>query len=57
MTAHSSATAKGAVTLRKDWQDLKSDLQRWTRFERVSAGFITFAMAGLPVTLAVFGLG
>jgi len=57
MPVAGSDAAKREAVLRQDWQDLKADLRRWTRAERISACFIVFALATLPPTLALFTQG
>jgi len=60
MLADGCDAAKRAATFRKDWRDLKADLQRWSRVERVSAGVLVAGMlaavcAILPATLVLLG--
>jgi hypothetical protein len=57
MLAQGSDAAKRSATFRQDWLDLKADLRRWSRIERLSAGLIAIAVAILPATLALFGQG
>lgn len=57
MSAQDSNAAKSTTSFRQDWRDLRADLRRWTRFERLSAGLIAVALAIVPATLVLLEQG
>lgn len=57
MLANDSATLKGSALLQKDWLDLKADLARWTRAERILAGLFGCSVAVLMPFLVALGQG
>jgi hypothetical protein len=56
MLANGSATLKGSA-LQRDWLDLKADLARWTRAERILAGLFGCSVAVLMPFLVGLGQG
>ncbi|MDB5363289.1 MAG: hypothetical protein JWO51_4586 [Rhodospirillales bacterium] len=57
MFTNDSATPTGSALLRQDWSDLKADLRRWTRAERILAGLFGCGMAAAMPLLIALGLG
>lgn len=57
MFTNDPAGPKGSAPLRQDWSDLRADLRRWTRAERILAGLFGCGMAAAMPLLVALGLG